>query len=363
AGGVAHDFNNMLTAIMSYAELLHADLPDDAALQENLDEIRQAARRAAGLTRQLLAFSRQQLLEPRVLNANEVVTGLEKMLRRIIGEDVDLVTKLAPSIGHVRADPGQIEQAILNLVINARDAMPSGGRLVIETSDAQFDEQYTSDHGIQAEGPYVMIAITDSGQGMDKATIARIFDPFFTTKEQGKGTGLGLSTVYGIVKQSGGFVWVYSEPDHGATFKIYLPRVDAPVEAPTVPAPVRSTAGRETVLVVEDEEALRRVAERILLRDGYTVLVAATGDDALALAEKSSKPIDLIATDVVMPGLAGRDLVQRLLTLHPSAKVLFMSGYTDDAMLRHGISAGTAFLQKPFSGIALTHKIREILDG
>ena len=364
AGGVAHDFNNMLTAIMSYAELLDADLPGNGALHENLDEIRQAARRAAGLTRQLLAFSRQQLLEPRVLDANEVVTGLEKMLRRIIGEDVDLATKLTPSIGHVRADPGQLEQAILNLVINARDAMPSGGRLVIETAEVEFDDRYTSDHGISAVGPYVMIAITDSGQGMDKATIARIFDPFFTTKEQGKGTGLGLSTVYGIVKQSGGFVWVYSEPGHGATFKIYLPRVDAPVEVPIAPAPIRTTAGRETVLVVEDEEALRRVAERILARDGYLVLVAATGEEALALAKSSIKPIDLIATDVVMPGLGGRDLVQRLIALHPNARVLFMSGYTDDAMLRHGIpEPGTAFLQKPFSGLALTQKIREILDG
>jgi PAS domain S-box-containing protein len=364
AGGVAHDFNNMLTAIMSYAELLQADLPEDGAVQENLDEIRQAARRAAGLTRQLLAFSRQQILEPRVLNANEVVTGLEKMLARIIGEDVDLVTKLAPGLGHVRADPGQLEQAILNLVINARDAMPSGGRLVIETADVELDEQYNVDHGIEGVGPYVMIAITDSGQGMDKATQARIFDPFFTTKEQGKGTGLGLSTVYGIVKQSGGFVWVYSEPGHGATFKIYLPRVDAPVEAPIAPTAVRTTGGRETVLVVEDEEALRRVAERILMRDGYTVHVASSGEEALALATSSPKPIDLIATDVVMPGLAGRDLVRRLLAIHPKAKVLFMSGYTDDAMLRHGIpEPGTAFLQKPFSGLALTHKIREILDG
>jgi PAS domain S-box-containing protein len=363
AGGVAHDFNNMLTAIMSYAELLSADLPDDGVAKDNLDEIRQAARRAAGLTRQLLAFSRQQLLEPRVLDPNEVVTGLEKMLQRLIGEDVDLVAKLAPKIGHVRADPGQIEQAILNLVINARDAMPNGGRLVIETTDVELDERYTSEHGIHGAGPFVMIAISDSGQGMDKATLARIFDPFFTTKEQGKGTGLGLSTVYGIVKQSGGFVWVYSEPGHGATFKIYLPRIDAPVEAPVVPAPVRSTAGRETVLVVEDEEALRRVAERILVRDGYTVIVAGSGAEALTLAQ-DTKPIDVIATDVVMPGLGGRDLVRRLLAMHPDAKVLFMSGYTDDAVLRHGIpEPGTAFLQKPFSGLALTRKIREILDG
>jgi PAS domain S-box-containing protein len=364
AGGVAHDFNNMLTAIMSYAELLQADLPDDVAVQENLDEIRQAARRAAGLTSQLLAFSRQQVLEPRVLNANEVVTGLEKMLRRIIGEDVDLVTKLAPTLGHVRADPGQLEQALLNLVINARDAMPGGGRLVIETAEAELDEEYNADHGIEGVGPYVMIAITDSGQGMDKATQARIFDPFFTTKEQGKGTGLGLSTVYGIVKQSGGFVWVYSEPGHGATFKVYLPRVDAAVEVPVAPTTVRTTGGRETVLVVEDEEALRRVAERILIRDGYTVHAASSGEEALALAKSSPRPIDLIATDVVMPGLGGRDLVRRLLAIHPDAKVLFMSGYTDDAVLRHGIpEPGTAFLQKPFSGLALTHKIREILDG
>ncbi len=364
AGGVAHDFNNMLTAIMSYAELLHSDLPNEGALHENLDEIRQAARRAAGLTRQLLAFSRQQLLEPRVLDPNDVVLGLEKMLRRLIGEDIDLVTKLGSPIGRVRADPGQIEQAILNLVINARDAMPDGGRLSIETADVELDDRYTSDHGIDGVGPYVMIAITDSGQGMDKATQARIFDPFFTTKEQGKGTGLGLSTVYGIVKQSGGFVWVYSEPGQGSTFKIYLPRIDAPLEAPVVAAPIRTTAGRETVLVVEDEEALRRVAERILLRDGYNVLVAGSGSEALTLAQDSRRPIDIIATDVVMPGLGGRELVRRLLELHLDAKVLFMSGYTDDAVLRHGIpEPGTAFLQKPFSGLALTRKIREILDG
>jgi PAS domain S-box-containing protein len=364
AGGVAHDFNNMLTAIMSYAELLHSDLPDEGTLHDNLDEIRQAARRAAGLTRQLLAFSRQQLLEPRVLDPNDIVMGLEKMLRRLIGEDIDLVTKLGSPIGRVRADPGQIEQAILNLVINARDAMPSGGRLAIETADVDLDDRYTSDHGIDGIGPYVMIAITDSGQGMDKATQARIFDPFFTTKEQGKGTGLGLSTVYGIVKQSGGFVWVYSEPGQGSTFKIYLPRIDAPVEAPVVAAPVRTTTGRETVLVVEDEEALRRVAERILQRDGYTVLVAGSGDEALALAEASKRPIDIIATDVVMPGLGGRELVSRLLAIHPDSKVLFMSGYTDDAVLRHGVpEPGTAFLQKPFSGLSLTRKIREILDG
>jgi CheY-like chemotaxis protein len=252
----------------------------------------------------------------------------------------------------------------LNLVINARDAMPSGGRLVIETADVELDENYLSEHGVHGVGRYVMIAITDSGQGMDEATRARIFDPFFTTKEQGKGTGLGLSTVYGIVKQSGGFVWVYSEPGQGATFKIYLPRIDAPVEAPVAPSPIRTTGGRETVLVVEDEEALRKVAERILLRDGYSVLVASSGDEALTLAKNSTKPIDLIATDVVMPGLGGRELVQRLMAVHPNARVLFMSGYTDDAMLRHGIpEPGRAFLQKPFSGLALTQKIREILDG
>jgi CheY-like chemotaxis protein len=234
--------------------------------------------------------------------------------------------------------------------------------LVIETANVEFDERYASDHGVDAAGPYVMIAITDSGQGMNKATLARIFDPFFTTKEQGKGTGLGLSTVYGIVKQSGGFIWVYSELGHGATFKIYLPRVDAPIQAPVLLAPIRPTGGRETVLVVEDEEALRRVAVRVLERDGYSVLVASSGDEALALAKTSGKPIDLIATDVVMPGLGGRDLARRLLAIHPHAKVLFMSGYTNDAMLRHGIpEPGTAFLQKPFSGLDLTRRIREIL--
>jgi PAS domain S-box-containing protein len=366
AGGIAHDFNNVLSAIMSNADLLREDLPSgDGAAREEVEEIIHAARRAAGLTRQLLAFSRQQLLEPRVINLNDVVAGVEKMLRRIIGEDVELVTRLAPDLGLIKADPGQLEQVIMNLAVNARDAMPDGGKLTIETAPVDLSESYAAEHAGVAPGPYVMLAVSDTGCGMDADTQARMFEPFFTTKEQGKGTGLGLATVHGIVNQSGGFVWVYSELNHGTTFKVYLPHVEG--IALTRPTPTASVAqsprGHETILFVEDEDALRRVGREILVRQGYTILAAAGGAEALATAAEHHGVIDMVATDVVMPGMSGTEVVTGLRALHPRAKVLYMSGYTDDAVVRRGIVApGMAFLQKPFSAATLARKVREVFD-
>ncbi len=365
AGGIAHDFNNLLCAIMSYADFLHEDLPDGDPRREDVLEISAAATRAAGLTRQLLAFSRQQVLEPRVLNLNEVVAGVDKMLRRIIGEDIALETRLDPELGPIKADPGQLEQVIMNLAVNARDAMPKGGRLTLETAEIDVDDAYVATHGMGAPGRYAMLAVSDTGCGMDGATQARIFEPFFTTKEKGKGTGLGLSTVYGIVQQSGGFISVYSEPDRGAVFKVYLRYSDEVVEGGTRGnAPSQSVGGTETILFVEDEAALRKVGRTILARQGYTVLTAASGDEALAIGQHYRGVIDLIATDVVMPGISGRELVCELLGSFPNAKVLFMSGYASAAVAHEGIlEPGAAFLQKPFSAAALTRKVRDVLDG
>jgi PAS domain S-box-containing protein len=365
AGGIAHDFNNVLSAILSYADLLAEDLSPKDPRRVDAQEISRAAHRAAGLTRQLLAFSRSQMLALKVLDLNEIVAGTDKMLRRIIGEDITLETRLAPELGHVRADPGQVEQVIMNLAVNARDAMPGGGRLTIETGNAVFDEQYRAVHEMVTPGDYVMLAVSDTGCGMDREEQSRIFEPFYTTKEPGKGTGLGLSTVYGIVKQSGGFIWVYSEPNQGATFKVYLPRVyealDVVPPSPPASAPAR---GVETILLVEDEAPLRKVVHQILTRQGYLVLASSGGEEALRLARSHPGAIDLIATDVIMPGLGGRELVERLLALHPEASVLFMSGYTDDAVVHHGIlERGTAFLQKPFSAAVLARKVREVLDS
>ncbi len=365
AGGIAHDFNNLLTAILSYADLLAEDLAPKDPRRVDAEEISRAAHRAAGLTRQLLAFSRSQVQLLKVLDLNEIVEGMDKMLRRIIGEDIELETRLAAELGHVKADPGQMEQVIMNLAVNARDAMPGGGRLTIETKDAVFDDQYRAIHEVVAPGNYVMLAVSDTGCGMDREEQSRIFEPFYTTKEPGKGTGLGLSTVYGIVKQSGGFIWVYSEPHQGATFKVYLPRVNEAVDVvPPSPPPPEPARGGETILLVEDEAPLRKVVHQILVRQGYTVLAANGGEEALALAHAHVGAIDLIATDVVMPGLGGRELVERLLAVHPEAGVLFMSGYTDDAVVHHGIlERGTAFLQKPFSAAVLARKVREVLDS
>ncbi len=364
AGGIAHDFNNLLTAILGSVDFLRRALGPEHPEHAETEEIQKAAVRAADLTRQLLAFSRQQVLAPKVLELDALVTNLEKMLRRLIGEDVELRFVAKASRAAVRADPGQLEQVIVNLVVNARDAMPRGGRLTVETASVDLDAAYAWEHGTVEPGRYVMLAVTDTGVGIDRAAQARLFEPFFTTKEFGKGTGLGLATVYGIVKQSGGYIWVYSEPGHGATFKVYLPRVEQasePVAAPQPPA--RALGGTETILLAEDEAAVRNLARRVLEKHGYTLLLAATGRDGVRLAEQHGSPIDLLVTDVVMPEMGGRELAQRLTTRQPTLKVLYLSGYTDDAIVHHGVlDAGVAFLQKPFKPDELVRKIREVLD-
>ncbi|MFN2564473.1 MAG: ATP-binding protein [Gemmatimonadaceae bacterium] len=366
AGGVAHDFNNMLTVILSYSEMLLDALGVDDPNRADLEEIRQAAARAAGLTRQLLAFSRKQVMQPRVLDLNtDVVAGVEKMLRRLIGEDIELVTTLDPELGLVNADPGQLEQIVVNLAVNARDAMPNGGRLTIETANAELGPADAGRHFGAKPGRYVMLAVSDTGTGMSRETLSRMFEPFYTTKEQGKGTGLGLSTVHGIVKQSGGDIWVYSEPWQGTTFKIYLPQVEEPVVVSAAVAPkAYQHGGAETILLVEDEPALRSLARKILVSRGYTVLEARAGAEALAVCERAEQPIDLVVTDAVMPGMSGRELAERLAIVRPGLRVLIMSGYTDDDMLRRGIlDPRMAFLQKPFTPDALAKKVREVLDG
>jgi len=365
AGGVAHDFNNLLTVITSYSALLLEDLGLDDPKRDDVDQIRKAAEGAAALTRQLLAFSRQQVLQPKALDLKATVAGTEKLLKRLIGEDVRLTTFLAADLGVVKADPGQIEQIIINLAVNARDAMPTGGRLTIEASNVDMDEVYARGHAPARPGRYVLLALSDTGIGMDEQTKARIFEPFFTTKEPGKGTGLGLATVYGIVKQSGGFIWVYSELGHGTTFKVYLPRVDEPAEAAGAPtAAVEPPRGTETVLVVEDAASVRMVTRQVLERYGYTVLEAPNGDTALHLAAKHHGPIHLLLTDVVMPGLSGRQLAEQLAQLRPDMKVLYASGYADRAIVHHGIlESGIAYLPKPFTPETLGRRVRQVLDS
>src|SRR6059036_1306478 len=346
AGGVAHDFNNILTAITGYADLLLEDLAATDPRRQDADEIHKAADRAAGLTRQLLAFSRQQVLQPTVLEVNKLVSDLEKMLRRLLGEDVELSTRLALTKGRVKADPGQLEQVVMNLAVNARDAMPNGGKLTLETANVDLDEAYAADHYPARAGPFVMLAVSDTGIGMSEETQAHMFEPFFTTKEKGKGTGLELATVYGIIKQSGGFIWVYSEVGHGTTFKLYLPRVEELAERAAAPAQARTrpARGTETVLVVEDEAPVRNVARQVLERHRYTVLEAPSAEAALDIATRYSGTIHLLLTDVVMPGLNGRELASRLADLRPDARVIFMSGYTDDAVTRHGVlEPGSAY--------------------
>src|SRR5436309_13230732 len=364
AGGVAHDFNNLLTVITSYSDLLLEDLGSDEPERYDDHQLRKAAEAAAALTRQLLAFSRQQVLQPRALDLKATVTGIEKLLKRLIGEDVRLTTFLAPDLGVVKADPGQIEQIIVNLAVNARDAMPTGGRLTIEAANVEMDEAYARGHAPARPGRYVMLALSDTGIGMDERTRARVFEPFFTTKDPGKGTGLGLATVYGIVKQSGGFVWVYSEPGHGTTFKVYLPRVDEPPEpAPAAPAIAEPGRGTETVLVVEDAASVRMVTRQVLERYGYLVLEAPNGDTALHLEAKHPGRIHLLLTDVVMPGLSGRQLAEQLAQLRPDMKVLYASGYAADAIVHHGIlESGIAYLQKPFTPETLARRVRQVLD-
>ena len=365
AGGIAHDFNNLLTAILGSTQLLLHNTPAGDARREDAEEIRHAGLRAAELTRQLLAFSRRQVLAPKVLDVNAVVANMDRMLRRLLGEDVELATSLDPAAGTVNADPGQLEQVLLNLAVNARDAMPGGGRLSIGTTRVMLHEEHVERRHRMPAGDYACLAVADTGVGMDETTQAHLFEPFFTTKEVGKGTGLGLATVYGIVKQSGGYIWVYSEAGHGTTVKIYLPRVPGVAEGP-VPAaePQQVRGGDETVLLVEDAAPVRTLARRSLEACGYRVLEAADGPSALLLSTRHRAGIDILVTDVVMPGMSGRELAERLAPERPSMKVLYTSGYTDDAMVRQGVlSAGVAFLQKPFVPDTLARKVREVLDG
>ena len=368
AGGVAHDFNNILSVILSNTGFALKATPEGDPRRDDLLEVKKAAERAAGLTRQLLAFSRKQVLQPVPLDLNHVSLGLEKMLRRILGEDIDLILVLAPDIGLTRADPGQIEQVLMNLVVNARDAMPEGGKLTIETAKVDLDSEHAALHEGMEPGTYVMLAVSDSGIGMDEQTKARIFEPFFTTKERGKGTGLGLSTVYGIVNQSGGSIWVYSELGHGTTFKIYFPLdssapIAAVIEKAVAIDPPRPV-GRATILVVEDEDALRKVAQRSLVGAGYEVMTASNGEEALEIGRRNRGEIDLLLTDVVMPRMGGRLLANEFLKIIPLIKIIFMSGYTDDAIVHHGVlEAGTNFLGKPFTEEALFRKVGEVLGA
>jgi len=362
-GAIAHDFNNLLTVILSYTRMAIDQLPRSEPIRDDIGEVQEAGERAAQLTRQLLAFSRKQILEPRVISLNDVLGGLEKMLRRVLGEDVAIEVRRADGLGNVLADPGQLEQVIINLAVNARDAMPRGGRLTIETGNVHLDEAYAEGHVSVAPGRYVRLSVTDTGAGMNAAIRDRIFEPFFTTKPKGQGTGLGLSTVYGIVKQSGGYIWVYSEPGRGTTFKIYLPRVDAPAAEPKGSDAAPGRTGTETILIAEDEDAVRRAAQRILERAGYRILTATGGADAVRLCEQHRGEIDLLLTDVVMPEMSGRELERRVMGTDPKLKVLFMSGYADDAIVHHGVlDPGTRFIGKPFSVRELRQKVREVLD-
>jgi two-component system, cell cycle sensor histidine kinase and response regulator CckA len=367
ASGVAHDFNNMLTAITGYGEMVKATLADDDSRKGDVDEILKSANRAAGLTRQLLAFSRQQVLQPRMLMLNEIVSGMGKMLERLIGPDVRVITSLDTDLGLIKADPGQLEQVILNLCVNARDAMPDGGMLTIETKNVELDRRETAELSMESPGSYVMLAVSDNGMGMDPETKARIFEPFFTTKPPEQGTGLGLATVYGIVKQSGGEIWVYSETGRGTTFKIFLPRIPdatAPEQLENGARKQASVPGSETILFAEDEAAIQRVGKRILERAGYTVLSASNGEDALKIARAHRGRIDLLVTDMMMPNMNGIQLAERLRELRPDTPTLFLSGYTDSTVVRQGpLDPSEHFLQKPFATEALIGKVREVLDA
>ncbi len=363
AGSVAHDFNNVLSVIISYAQLSLSALPPNDALRSDIEQIARAGQRASELTQQLLAFSRQQVLEPKVIRLGDALAGLTSMLARLIGEDIELSVLPSKSQRYVFVDPGQIEQVVLNLVVNARDAMPTGGKLTIETGEIDLDDAYATDHLGVEPGRYVTLCVSDTGKGMDAATQARIFEPFFTTKERGKGTGLGLSTVFGIVKQSGGSVWVYSELGRGTTFKIYLPESKVTLQSAEPPMSVRPKRGSETVLLTEDDEQVRNLASTILRKHGYKVLEAATGGDALAICEQYQGSIDVLLTDVVMPRMSGRQLWEQVAPVRPSMKVLFMSGYTDDAIVHHGVlSSELAFVQKPLLPTPLLSKLRRVLD-
>ena len=364
SGGIAHDFNNLLGVIIGYSEILQERLPSKDLLRESADEIVAAGKRAASLTRQLLAFSRQQVLEPKILDLNEVVSDMEKMLRRLIGEDIELVTNRDPMLGRARADQGQIEQVIMNLVVNARDAMPQGGKLVIATANTEMDDTFVKRYPYPVQtGQYITLTVSDNGAGMDAATKARVFEPFFTTKEKGKGTGLGLSTVYGVVKQSGGYIDFDSEPGEGTTFKIYFRRINEPVELEG-PATEAQPPAREAgvVLLVEDEASLLRLTRNLLEMSGYTVLEAKDGSEALRISQLYAGAIDLLLTDIVMPGISGRALAQQLSQQRPDMKILFMSGYTGQSIgEKEYLERGDLFLQKPVTRDTLTRKVSEAL--
>ncbi len=366
AGGVAHDFNNLLTGILGYAGFALKSIPPGHPARNDIVEIERAGERAAALTGQLLSYARRQMIAPKLVQLDQLMQNLENLLKRLLGEDVALEARYADDLWPARIDPGQFEQVILNLAVNARDAMPEGGRLTLETRNCTLDEAYTEQHPEVAPGPYVMLAVTDTGHGMDFSTQSRIFEPFFTTKEQGKGTGLGLAVIYGIIKQAGGHVWVYSEPGKGTTFKVFLPRATGEDELASEPesADLASVAGSETLLVVEDEPVVRSLAVRALVEQGYRVLQAADGASALAAARTYDGDIHLLVTDVVMPGMNGRELADRLSAERPGLRVLYVSGYTDHAVVRHGVlEEGIAFLSKPFDLRDLTRTVREVLDS
>jgi PAS domain S-box-containing protein len=363
AGGVAHDFNNLLTVILGYTQILSDGLPS-GRLANATGQIKSAAERAAGITRQLLAFSRKQVLSPRIIDLNDIVLNLDSLLRRLIGEDIEVLTVPARDLGSVTADPGQIEQVIMNLALNARDAMPRGGKLTLETANVELDATHTREHHSLEPGRYVMLAVTDTGMGMSPEVQARIFEPFFTTKEVGKGTGLGLSTVYGIIKQSGGYIWVYSEPGRGTTFKIYFPRVEMPAqEAGNDTGSGGVQRGTETIVLVEDDSQLRDLTSSVLSQCGYRVLVASSPEEGLAISKANHREMRLLITDVVMPRMNGRQLAEQVLRIAPEARVLYISGYTNDAIVHYGVlDEGLWFLPKPFTLAALINKVREILD-
>lgn len=365
AGGVAHDFNNLLMVVSGYTEVLLENTDRGSNMYPKIEAIQQATDRATTLTRQLLAFSRKQLLELKVVDVNAIVADMERLLRPLIGENIELVTRLQNNLGRTRADAGQIEQVIMNLVVNSKDAMPNGGKITIQTANVSLDDDLRREYSYIQPGPYVMLSVTDNGQGMDKETQSRIFEPFFTTKEKGKGTGLGLSTVYGIVKQSGGYVFAQSESGQGTTFRIYFPRVEDAAEPLNHTQTAKtSLGGTETILLVEDEESVRQLVRETLAARGYQVLEADDGQKALAISKSHAGPIHMLLTDVVMPGMSGRELAKQLAETHPQTRILYLSGYTEDAIVHQGVlDSGTAFLQKPFTLQMLSRKVREVLNG